>query len=51
MRARCARPARLAKGVALGLAWATGLSVAAALGGRDGKDTAIRFARARGWTQ
>lgn len=36
---------RLAKGVALGLAWATALSVAAALGGRDSKAGAVRAAR------
>lgn len=42
MRACCARPARLAKSIAVGLAWATALSVAAALGGREGKAGAAR---------
>lgn len=42
MKACCARPARLAKSVVVGLAWATALSVAAALGGREGKAGAAR---------
>lgn len=40
---------RTAKGIALGLAWATGLSIAAALGGRDGKAKAVEWARRKGW--
>ena len=42
---------RLARGLALGLLWATYLSADAALGGRDGKAGAIRIAKSRGWAQ
>lgn len=42
MRARCGRPVRFAKGIALGLAWATALSVAAVICGREGKAGAVR---------
>lgn len=42
---------RLAKGIVLGFAWATWLSIAAALGGRDGKARAVEFARKRGWAE
>jgi hypothetical protein len=38
-----------AKGAVLGFAWATGMSVAAAIGGREGKATLVEYARRKGW--
>lgn len=40
---------RLARAVALGLAWATGMSVVGALLGPEGKAEAVKWAKSKGW--